>query len=175
MPGCSHIHVVGFILLDVFWLVGCFVFVKPVLCAGSWRKDHAGQSFSNTVPRQDYFDSLCVEIGQDFSPLRFTLFIIRRIARKTLSYTGMSLTTWYSVFLENVPELHQNILLSKIKDLEVSDGKSVAPTCLFWHHFCHQLISPQCLRLHKYSNSVSAEHHCTQRLLEQDRSLCQSP
>lgn len=80
----------------------------------------------------------------------------------------MSLTTLHSVFLENVLDLHQNILFSKIKDLEVSEGKSVAPMCLFWYPSYHQLISPQCLRLHKYSSAVSAEHHSTQRHLGQD-------
>lgn len=45
----------------------------------------------------------------------------------------MSLTTLLSVFLENGSDLHQNIsffyFFGKIRDVQVSNGKSVAPAC----------------------------------------------
>jgi len=68
-----------------------------------------------------------------FLPLRFMLFLIYQKDSKKdfVLYTGMSPTTLCSVFLESGPDLHQNLLFSKIREVQVSDGKSVAPTCLF--------------------------------------------
>lgn len=68
---------------------------------------------------------------QVFSTLRFILFRhYQKDSKKDfVLYTGMLLTTLRSVFLENGPDLHQNLLFSKIRDVHVSDGKSVAPTC----------------------------------------------
>lgn len=104
-----------------------------------------------------------------FSPLVFILFLhYQKDSKKDFVVdTGMSLSTLHLVSLENGPDLHQNILFSKIRDVEVSD-------CLLYLHACSgiaaiiSVLLSQCLRLHKYSSSVLTGHHSTQRHLSQD-------